>query len=58
MLKVMQLIPARLIKALSFSSVPGTATLQEIASSQPKGALCVCVWGWSFFHDCFASVRI
>ncbi|XP_059441498.1 uncharacterized protein LOC132173865 isoform X1 [Corylus avellana] len=37
MLKVMQLIPARLIKALSFSSLPSTATLQEIASSQPKG---------------------
>ncbi|GLT75770.1 hypothetical protein SLA2020_474690 [Shorea laevis] len=33
----MQQIPARLIKSLSFSSLPSTATLQEIASSQPKG---------------------
>nr|POF06688.1 ribosomal rna large subunit methyltransferase i [Quercus suber] len=32
----MQHISARLIKSLSFSSVPGT-TLQEIASSRPKG---------------------
>ncbi|XP_050278640.1 uncharacterized protein LOC126720344 isoform X1 [Quercus robur] len=32
----MQHISARLIKSLSFSSIPGT-TLQEIASSRPKG---------------------
>jgi hypothetical protein len=46
MLEVMQQIPARLIKSLSFSSLPSTATLQEIASSQPKGVcVCVCVDG-------------
>ncbi|GMY33138.1 ribosomal RNA large subunit methyltransferase I isoform X2 [Fagus crenata] len=35
----MQQIPARLIKSLSFSSIPATTTttLQEIASSRPKG---------------------